>query len=126
MASTAEEQKLAAEAIRNADHEVDLAFGTALQQTQLHPAVDDSETRELNTRIRTLDSRLQELQEEVSRLTKLAANPGKNDSHAIQQQLEIAQARATLSAYSGLANLSILSVFTCFQELIVFFPSVNC
>ena len=57
VASTVEEQKLAAEAIRNADHEVDLAFATALQQTQLHPAVDNTDTRELNARIRTLDSR---------------------------------------------------------------------
>ena len=96
VASTAEEQKLAAEAIRNADHEVDLAFATALQQTQLHPAVDNSETRELNARIRTLDSRLQQVQEHVRGLTELAANPGKNDAHAIQQQLEVAQARSTL------------------------------
>ena len=96
VASTAEEQKLAVEAIRNADHEVDLAFATALQQTQLHPAVDNSETRELNARIRTLDSRLQQVQEHVRRLTELAANPGKNDAHAIQQQLEVAQARSTL------------------------------
>ncbi len=96
VASTAEEQKLAAQAISLADHEVDLAFVSALQQTQLHPAVDNSQTRELNARIRTLDSRLQEVQEQTGRLTKLAANPGKNDAHAIQQQLEMAQARATL------------------------------
>src|SRR6516165_2871025 len=77
VASTAEEQKLAAEAIRTADHEVDLTFTTALQQTQLHPAIDNGETRELDARIRTLDTRLQETKEQVNQLTKLAANPGK-------------------------------------------------
>src|SRR5208283_3288176 len=96
VASTAEEQKLATEAVRIADHEVDIAFASALEQAQLHPPVENSETKDLNARIRFLDSRLQALQEEVSRLTKLAANPGKNDAHAVQQQLEVAQARAAL------------------------------
>ena len=96
IASTAEEQKLAAEAVRIADHEVDIAFASALQQAQLHPPAENSTTKELNTRIRFLESRLQSVQEEASRLTKLAANPGKNDAHAIQQQLEMAQARAAL------------------------------
>jgi small-conductance mechanosensitive channel len=96
VASTVEEQKLAAQAITLADHEVDLAFAAALQQTQLHPPADNTKTRELNARIRTLDAHLQEAQEQTDRLTKLAANPGKNDAHAIQQQLEIAQARVAL------------------------------
>jgi len=96
VASTGEEQKLAAEAVRIADHEVDIAFASALQQAQLHPPAENAETKELNRRIRFLDSRLQAVQEHVSRLTKLAANPGTNDAHAIQQQLGIAQARAAL------------------------------
>jgi len=96
VASTAEEQKLAAEAVRIADHEVDIAFATALQQTQLHPPVENSETNELNARIRLLEGRLQTVQEQAANLTKLVANPGKNDAHALQQQLEIAQARVTL------------------------------
>jgi len=96
VASTAEEQRLATEAVRIADHEVDIAFASALQQAQLHPPAENTETKELNTRIRFLESRLQSVQEEASRLTKLAANPGKNDAHAIQQQQEVAQARAAL------------------------------
>jgi len=94
--STAEEQQLEAEAVRIGDHEVDLAFVSAVQQTQLHPPVENNETKDLNARIRLLDSHLQAVQEQISQLTKLAANPGKNDAHAIQQQLEIAQARLAL------------------------------
>src|SRR5271157_626507 len=96
VASTAEEQKLAAEAVRIADHEVDMAFASALHQAELHPPVENNETKELNTRIRFLEGRLQAVQEQAARLTKLDANPGKNDAHAIQQQLEIAQARVAL------------------------------
>jgi len=96
VASTAEEQKLTAEAVHIADHEVDIAFASALQQAQLHPPAENSATQELNSRIRFLESRLQSVQEQASRFTKLAANPGRNDAHAIQQQLEIAQARAAL------------------------------
>jgi small-conductance mechanosensitive channel len=95
IASTAEEQELAAEAIRIADQEVDIAFASALQ-AQLHPPTESSETKELNSRIRDLESRLETLQERAARLTKLAANPGKGDAEAIQQQLEITQARVAL------------------------------
>jgi len=96
VASTAEEQQFEAEAVRIGDHEVDLAFASALQQAELHPPVENSETKELNKRILFLESRLQAVQEQAGRLTKLAANPGKNDPHAIEQQLEIAQARLAL------------------------------
>jgi small-conductance mechanosensitive channel len=96
LAGTAEEQQIASDAVRVADHEVDLAFVSALQQAEQRPPSDSGEAKELNARIRLLENRLQSVQEEVSRLTKLAANPGKNDAHAVQQQLEIAQARAAL------------------------------
>jgi hypothetical protein len=95
-ASTAEEQQLAKEAIRVADHEVDLAFAMALQQAQQHPPAQNGETGQINTRIHRLQNRLQEVQDNATRLTQLAAHPGKNDVDNIQQQLEIAQARVTL------------------------------
>jgi len=95
-ASTSAEQRLAADAVHTADHEVDLAFVTALQLAQQRPATESSEIKEINARITMLENRLRQVQEQVSQLTKLAANPGKADAHAIQQQLEIAQARVQL------------------------------
>ena len=95
VASTAQEQTLASEAVRIADYEVDMAFASALQ-AQLHAPTENAQTKELNSRIRALEGRLQTVQEQVARLTKLAANPGKGDDQAIQQQLEIAQARSAL------------------------------
>ena len=95
-ASTAEEHQLALEAIRVADHEVDMAFAMALQQAQQHPPALNNQTKQIDARIHSLESHLQDVQDNVTRLTKLAAHPGKNDTDAIQQQLEIAQARVAL------------------------------
>jgi small-conductance mechanosensitive channel len=92
-ANTAEEQQLATEAMRVADHEVDLAFAMALQHAQLNPPPQNSTTIPINARIHSLESHLHELRDLVARLTKLA---GKNDGDNIQQQLEVAQARVTL------------------------------
>ena len=96
IASTAAEQQLATDAVRIADHEVDMAFVTALQLAQQRPATQSSEIKDINAHITLLQSRLQQVQDQVIQLTKLAANPGKSDAHAIQQQLEIAQARVEL------------------------------
>src|SRR5580704_13587416 len=52
--STSEEQQLAIEAIRVADHEVDMAFAMALQQAQQHPPAQNGETQQINARIHSL------------------------------------------------------------------------
>lgn len=96
LASTTEEQKLAAEASRLADQEVDLAFASALQSAGLHPPAQNGAAKDLSARIQRLSDRLQSVQQEVKRLTALSANPHHAEDQAIQQQLEIAQARVTL------------------------------
>ncbi len=95
-ANTAAEQQISTEAIRVADHEVDLAFAMALQQAQQHPPAQKGAIQQINARIRALGTRLQEVQDNVTRLTNLVSHPGKTDVNATQQQLEIAQARVTL------------------------------
>ena len=96
VATTAAEQKFASEAARLADREVDMAFVSALQVAELHPPVENAATKELNARIHNLDNRLQSVQQNVSRLTPLAANAENKDNHALQQALEVVQARAAL------------------------------
>lgn len=96
IASTTAEQKLAEEAYRIADQEVDMAFASALQSTELHPPAQNSTTKELNERIQRMASRLQSVQQSAKRLTALSATPRYANDPAIQQQLELAQARATL------------------------------
>ncbi len=96
IASTAPEQKLAEEAYRVADQEVDMAFASALQVAELHPPAQSSTTKALDERIQRMADRLQSVQQSIKHLTALSATPHKADDQAIQQQLELAQARATL------------------------------
>lgn len=96
VASTAPEQELAFEALRLADREVDMAFASALRKAKETPPAQNKQTAEINNRIKFLQGRLQSEQQEVERLTKLAAKPGKVDATVIQQQLEIAQAQTEL------------------------------
>lgn len=96
IASTAQEQKLASEAYRIADQEVDLAFTSAVQATELHPPIENSATKDINARIQQMEDRLQSVQQSESRLKAQIANPHNKDDDALQQQLELAQARETL------------------------------
>jgi small-conductance mechanosensitive channel len=96
VANTAAEQKFASEAVRLSDHEVDMAFVSALQVAELHPPTENAATKELNARIHNLDNRLQSVQQNISRLTPLASNAENKDNRDLQQALEVAQARAAL------------------------------
>ncbi len=96
IASTAPEQELALESVHLADREVDMAFASALRKAKETPPAQNKQTAEINSRIKYLEGRLQAEQQEVARLTKLAAKPGKDDATVIQQQLEIAQAQVEL------------------------------
>jgi len=92
LASTAEEQQLAEQAVRIADQEVDLAFASALRQAQTNPPPRDGDIKQLTDRIQRLESRLKVAQQQAVRLTKPAAS-GNDDA---QRQLEMAQARVAL------------------------------
>ncbi len=96
VASTAEEQKLAADAYRLADKEVDLSFASALQFAELHPALENSTTKEINDRISRMSDRLQGAQQSVTRLTAQTSTPAGKNNQTLQQQLEVAQARVAL------------------------------
>ena len=92
-AATTDEQRIADEAVRTADKEVDLAFATALKLAQQNTTTPDPKLKPLRDRIHALESHLKSLQDEVGRLTKLAAS---KTNDGAQQQLEITQARVTL------------------------------
>ena len=96
LASTTEEQRLAADIVGIADHEVDLAFASALRRAQLQPPVENSETKELNATIKGLQNNVQTDQQQVDRLTKLLADPHNSGQISLQQQLELAQAQLAL------------------------------
>ncbi|MFY9559482.1 MAG: mechanosensitive ion channel domain-containing protein [Terriglobales bacterium] len=93
LAITSDEQRLAQEAARVADHEVDLAFADALREAREHASDQDPKYRELNARIRDAQLALDEDKAEIARLkAKLAsAKPAEQDS--LQDQIALLEAQ---------------------------------
>ena len=96
IASTADEQDLATQAVHVADREVDIAFASALRRAKEATPPQSKEITEINQRIKSLEGRLQTEQAELDKLTQLAAKPGKYDASILQQQLELGKAQVTL------------------------------
>ncbi len=93
LAVSPEEQKLAAEAARVADHEVDLAFADALREARAHTSEKDPKYRELNARIRDAQSTVDDDKAQLAQLkAKLAAaRPAEQES--IQAQIALLEAQ---------------------------------
>jgi len=95
-ADTREEQKLAAEVVRVADHEVDLAFASALQSAQRRPKSESAAAKPIQARMQRIEARLTASQEKIKQLTAKAASAKASQQQTIQQQLELAQAQLAL------------------------------
>jgi small-conductance mechanosensitive channel len=96
LASTAEEQSIVQEALRLADHEVDLAFADALREAQEHPAQPTPETRELYKRVSRAQAAVRSDQDQVQSLTKSLASAGESNKEKVQQGLDLAQAQLAM------------------------------
>ena len=96
LAGTPEEQALAHEAQKTADHEVDLAFYDALRRVQDTPVKLSSEAKEVAGRKAKAEQALKDDQENVKALTrKLAAAP-ESQKDNVQDQLDVAKAQLEL------------------------------
>jgi small-conductance mechanosensitive channel len=93
--STAGEDQLSAETVRIADHEVDLAYGSALREAEQQPPMVNRETKDITLQIQDLQDQVRADQEEVDHLKQLTAG-GKSDSPGTQDQLDMLQAQLTL------------------------------
>jgi hypothetical protein len=96
LASGEDEQPFAQEALRLADHEVDLAFASALRNAAQHPPVLSTEARELQTRMLQGQSALDNDKERVTRLTAEEAKAEGTKKIALADELEIAKAQQEL------------------------------
>ncbi len=94
LASTREEQRYAQQALKLADHEVDLAFSFALRDATEHPPKPTPETKELYARIKRAQTSLKDDQALIDELKK-SAN-GKAPSPDLQKQLDLVQAQLEL------------------------------
>jgi len=93
MAATPAERELAQEAARLADHEVDLAFASALREAAQHPTPVSPEARQLDARVKRLTARVAAETDSVNKLQQMAAKASVVDRARLQQeqQLEAAQ-----------------------------------
>src|ERR1700731_2164756 len=97
LAATSQEQDRARDALRMADHEVDFAFAAALYRAASQPVPSTPEINAILARIAAAQKRVTEIGAEVARLTKLVAGASENQKAALEQQLDLANARLELN-----------------------------
>ena len=96
LAATPQEQDLARDVLRKADHEVDFAFASALYQAssqQVHPT---PEIKEIQERISKGEQEDAELNADVARLTKQLADAKESQKEGVTQQLDLTKSRQEL------------------------------
>jgi small-conductance mechanosensitive channel len=96
LAATPQEQDLARDVLRKADHEVDFAFAAALYIAAAQPVPSTPEIKAILERISKGDQEDAELNAEVARLTKVVAGAKEGQKEAFTQQLDLAKSRQEL------------------------------
>jgi small-conductance mechanosensitive channel len=96
LASTWDEQRLANQALKAGDREVDLAFEDALRDATNHPPQPTPEARELYARLNKAQTAVATDQDRVNQLTKQLASAAAAHQDEIQKQLDLMQAQLEL------------------------------
>jgi small-conductance mechanosensitive channel len=96
LAITPEEQRLAEEAVRIADHEVDLAFADELRQAAGQRSDQDPKNRDLYLKLQRAQAALADVQSRVEQLKAQisSAKPGEKD--ALQERKDLLDAEQAL------------------------------
>jgi len=96
LAGTQEEQAMAHEAEKVADHEVDLAFYDALRRVQEAPAKLSPEAKEIADRKAKAEQALKDDQENIKLLTRKLAAARESQKDNLEDQLDVAKAQLEL------------------------------
>ena len=96
LAVTEEEERLAHEALRVADHEADLAFTDALRIANEQPDTQTEETRAIKERIQPIESQIKVNEEKVKQLTAQRALAEGSERDNLQIRIELAKAESAL------------------------------
>jgi small-conductance mechanosensitive channel len=96
VAVTAEEQTYGQNALRIADHELDLAFTEALRDVEAHPPALNSAAALIQARILKSQTLVAADQQRVSDLTAALAGAKADQKDKIQDQLDLAQSQLEL------------------------------
>ncbi|HXM98466.1 MAG TPA: mechanosensitive ion channel domain-containing protein, partial [Candidatus Dormibacteraeota bacterium] len=97
LADKPEEQRLATEAIRLADHELDLAFAAAQRDAKAHPASLSEEAKEIQARLEKAQNNQKQEQAEVEQLTAAVERSSGNKKQALQDRLDAVKAELELT-----------------------------
>ena len=95
LASTREEQRFAQQALRIADHAVDLAFTETMREAALQQAVNP-EAKALFARVSRAEAQVKSDQEVIDTIKKEASKSGQEASQDVQKQLDLLQAQLEL------------------------------
>jgi len=95
-AATPAERELAQEAARVADHEVDLAFASALREAAQHPGAVSPEARQLQARVKKLTAKVAAEQDWENKLGQLAAKASDTEKARLEQQQQLVAAQLEL------------------------------
>ena len=97
LAATPQEQDLARDALRKADHEVDFAFAGALYQAAARQVNVTPEIKAIQERVTKSEADDAALTADVARLTKEVEAAKDNQKEALTQQLDLAKSRQELT-----------------------------
>lgn len=95
LASTREEQRFAMQALRLADHAVDLAFTDAMRDAALHTRISSPETKELFERVSRADAQVRSDQEIIEEVKKESART-RVSAEDVQKQVDLLRAQLEL------------------------------
>jgi small-conductance mechanosensitive channel len=96
MATTRDEIRYAREALRLADHQVDLAFAMALREAAEKRVEPTPQTKELFDRVKKDEAQVKAAQDEVDQLKKQLATTPPTRQETVQQRINLAQAQLEL------------------------------
>ncbi|HWZ83092.1 MAG TPA: mechanosensitive ion channel domain-containing protein [Terriglobales bacterium] len=91
-----EEQRLAQEAARIADHEVDLDFAGALLEASEHTDDKDPKNEELHLRIQLAEATLTDERSRLDQLKAKVASAKPNEKEGLQEQMDLLEAQEAL------------------------------
>jgi len=96
MPTSAEEKPFAEEALRLADHEMDLAFAAAVRDAEENPPVLSAQAKEIGTRLQEAEKALEADKARVTQLTAASEKAGGDRKDSLEDQLDVAKAQQEL------------------------------
>src|SRR6267143_4019559 len=96
MPTSAEEKPFAEEALRLADHEMDLAFAAAVRDAEENPPVLSAQAKEIQKRLQEAEKALEADKARVAQLTAASEKAGGDRKDSLEDQLDVARAQQEL------------------------------